>query len=107
MHVLIVNFNLKDMSHEEFLAVCDELAPAFAAVPGLIAKVWLSSPETNTYGGVYRWVDRAAYEAFTASELFAAVASNPHFANITAKDFDVLEGPSAVTGVRDAAAAAR
>ena len=35
MQILIVNFNLDGLSEEEFASSCDELAPAFAAVPGL------------------------------------------------------------------------
>ena len=42
MQILIVNFNLDGLSEEEFESSCDELAPAFAAVPGLASKVWLA-----------------------------------------------------------------
>ena len=60
MHVQIVQFHLRDLTDEAFRALCDELAPTLAAVPGLLSKVWLASPATNTYGGVYTWRDRAA-----------------------------------------------
>jgi heme-degrading monooxygenase HmoA len=105
MHVQVVNFNLKDISEEEFRTVCDQVAPAFAEVPGLIAKIWLASPETNTYGGVYLWSDRAAMEVFAGSELFAAVASNPNFANLSARDYGVLEEYTRTTRGLVAAAA--
>jgi quinol monooxygenase YgiN len=97
MHVQIVNFNLQGMSVEEFHAVCDQVAPAFAQVPGLIAKVWLADDASNTYGGVYLWRDSAAMEEFMRGELFAAIASNAHFANITARDYGVLEDHSRIT----------
>jgi len=77
-----------------FNAVCDELAPAFAAIPGLISKVWLSNAAANTYGGVYTWRDRAAFEAFAQSDLARAVATHPNFTGVTIKDFGVLEGPT-------------
>src|SRR4051812_18361815 len=35
VQILIVNFSLDGLSEEEFASSCDELAPAFAAVPGL------------------------------------------------------------------------
>src|SRR5690349_13570746 len=35
MQILIVNFNLDGLTEEEFASSCDELAPVFAAVPGL------------------------------------------------------------------------
>jgi quinol monooxygenase YgiN len=97
MHILIVTFQLKDLTEEAFRALCDGLAPSFAAVPGLLSKVWLASPATNTYGGVYTWRDRQAMEDYTASELFSAVVAHPHFAGVTATDFGVLDGPTRIT----------
>src|SRR5689334_11436841 len=51
MYVQVVNFNLKDTTDQEYRALCDQDAPVFGAMPGLIAKYWLADPETNTYGG--------------------------------------------------------
>lgn len=107
MHIQIVNFNLSGPTDAEFRGICDQIAPAFAEVPGLISKVWLADPETNTYGGVYAWVDRTAMEAFARSELFQSVTSNPALTNLTSRDFAVMEGPSRVTrGLATAAVAA-
>lgn len=96
MHIQIVNFHLKDLNEEAYAAVCDQVAPSFAEVPGLISKVFLANPETNTYGGVYTWRDRQAMEAFARSELFAAVAENPHLTGLSSMDFGILEAPTAV-----------
>lgn len=97
MYIHIVNFNLKDMSHEEFQKLCDQLAPTFADIPGLASKIWLSDPETNTYGGVYTWKSQEALKSFTRSELFHNIVNHPNFTNITARGFSVLEGPTQVT----------
>lgn len=97
VHIQIVNFHLNELSDAEFRGVCDELAPAFADVPGLVSKVWLANPTANTYGGVYTWASREAMEEFSKGELFASVARNPRFVSITSADFDVLEGPTRVT----------
>ena len=97
MHVLIVNFNLEGIDHAQFSEACDGLADTFAAIPGLLAKVWLSDPESNTYGGVYTFQDKAACDAYTSGEVFAAVAGNPNFVNASVKDFGILEGPTRVT----------
>jgi quinol monooxygenase YgiN len=103
VHIQVVNFHLKDLSHEDFAKQCDELAATFAAVPGLLSKVWLSDTATNTYGGIYAWRDRQAMEAYLTSDLFHAVATNPHFADISSKDFDILESPTRVTrGLQEA-----
>ena len=97
MHVLIVNFNLDGITDADFRAACDGLADTFAAIPGLIAKIWLADSGTNTYGGVYTFVDQAACDAYKAGPVFAEVAGNPNFANATARDFGIVEGPTRVT----------
>jgi hypothetical protein len=104
MHIQVVNFNLQGMSGAEYRNLCDELAPVFAEMSGLISKVWLADEGANTYGGVYTWVNRAAMEAYMRSDVFSAVAANPGFANITSTDFEVLEGPSRITRARAVAA---
>jgi hypothetical protein len=98
MHIQVVNFNLKDMTEAEFVRACDEqFAPAFSNITGLISKMWLSDPATNTYGGVYTWEDRDAMLRYQETELFKSVVSSHHFANITARDYSLMEGPSSVT----------
>jgi hypothetical protein len=97
MHIQIVNFQLKDLTHADFLTLCDQLAPQLADTPGMVSKVWLSNEATNTYGGVYTWESRDAMDRFTKSDFFAAVASHPNFDGITSTDFGVLEDPTAVT----------
>jgi hypothetical protein len=97
MHIQIINFQLSGVTEEDYAALCDELAPAFAAVPGLVRKVWLANSDTGTYGGAYVWRDRQAMEDFTKTELFESVAQHPALTNITSEDFGVLEGPTEVT----------
>ena len=99
MHILIINFNLKDLARHDYEAVCDEVSGAFAAVPGLISKKWLANEETNTYGGVYLFNDRQAMLDYKESELFKSLGENPAFDNISITDFELLAGPSKITGV--------
>lgn len=91
MHVKIINFNLVDMTEEGYADACDQLAPAFAALPGLLTKIWLCDPASNTYGGVYLFRDRDSCDAYASSELFRTVGTFPNFTNITARDFAVDE----------------
>jgi hypothetical protein len=72
MKVQIVTFQLNGIDDEAYGGMCDELAPAFAAVPGLSAKLWLADRDANTYGGVYLWSDAHAQAAYAESDLFAA-----------------------------------
>ncbi len=97
MHVQIVLFQLKDVSEEGYAALCNDLAPAFADVPGLISKVWLSDSSKGTFGGVYFWKDRDAMDAYTKTELFSSVVTHPNLANITSTDYAVMEAPTRVT----------
>ena len=104
MHVQIVNFNLKDMTDGGFRSMANEVAPAFASVPGLLGKIWLADAGRNTYGGVYLWQDAAAMRTYLASDLGKGVAGNPNFANLTSRDFEVLGGPTTGSGGPVAAA---
>jgi hypothetical protein len=98
MKVQIVTFQLDGIDEEAFSGMSDELAPAFAAVPGLLTKLWLADRDTNTYGGVYVWADAAAQSSYARSDLFAGVARHPNLAGMTNRVFDVLDGPTAATG---------
>jgi len=97
MHVQIINFQLKDLSEEDYTKLCNDLASTFADIPGLVSKVWLADSSTGTFGGVYFWRDQKAMEEFAKTELFNSVATHPNLTNISSKDFAVMEGPTRVT----------
>jgi heme-degrading monooxygenase HmoA len=97
MHIQIVSFNLREMSHADYEAFGAKVAPAFAEVPGLLSKTWLADEASNTYGGVYFWASKAAMEDFFQTDLFRAVVNNPNLANLTSKDFVVLDTPGRAT----------
>ena len=97
MHIQIVNFNLNDVSRQDYENSCNEIAQAFADLPGLRSKYWLADEENNTYGGVYLWESREAMQSYLESDLFNQVATNPAFKNVSSKDFGVLEGPTKTT----------
>ena len=98
MYVLIVNFNLKGVDEAQYARMCDAVAPAFAAVPGLASKLWIKNSDTGTYGGVYIFESRDALNRFEETDLFRSLAVNKNLTNITAEDFEVLEAPTRVTG---------
>ena len=97
MHVLIVNFQLNGFNDAEYRAACDEDAAVFAAIPGLLSKIWLGDQSTNTYGGVYLWRDRTAMDGFVDGDVFRGLQADPRISNVTSRDFDVLEAPTDVT----------
>jgi hypothetical protein len=97
MQILIVSFSLDGLSEEQFESSCDELAPAFAAVPGLASKVWLADRAEGVFGGVYTFESEKAVDDYLQSELFAGVGATPGLVNISVRRFGVLEGPTRVT----------
>ena len=97
MHVQVVNFNLRDMTDARFRSMANEVAPAFASVPGLLGKIWLADAGNNTYGGVYIWSDRGAMEAYKQTDIYKGMQANPHFENVIITDFAVVESATRVT----------
>jgi hypothetical protein len=104
VEILIINFSLEGMTDSEYRNLCDEVAPAFAAVPGLVSKVWLADRANGVYGGVYTFENSAALDAHMTSEL-GQVAAIPGLVDISVRRFEVLLEPTAVTrGLAPAAA---
>jgi quinol monooxygenase YgiN len=97
MHVQIITFNLRGISEQEYRDQVDPIAPAFAGLPGLVSKTWLANPETNTYGGVYVWADKEAMDQYRETDIYRGMLANPHFGNVTIRDFSILEGPTRAT----------
>ncbi|WP_158579938.1 YdhR family protein [Geodermatophilus marinus] len=97
MHVSLIEYRLSGVDREEWARVCvEQLAPVFAAVPGLVSKIWLTTPD-GQLGGVYVWEDEESYRAFLAGDLGAALAAHPHIAGLTMRDWRVDEAPTAIT----------
>lgn len=97
MHALVITFQLKNLSADDYVKSCVEEAPVIAQLPGLIAKVWLASPDANTYGGMYVWRDRQSVEAFMQSDLVRSWATDSSIVGFTSRDYAVLEEPTRVT----------
>jgi hypothetical protein len=85
------------MGGDDYRGIAETIAPAYANLPSLVSKTWLANPETGTYGGVYVWQSRESMENYKESDIYKGMAANPHFADVTAKDFAVLENPTRVT----------
>jgi Putative mono-oxygenase ydhR len=99
-HIQVVTFQLAGIEPDAYRAHCEAAAPAFAEIPGLRAKAWLANPSTNTYGGVYAWESRQAMDAYLSGPIFGALLVNPAMADVTTRDFGVLERPTEITRFR-------
>lgn len=96
MHVSVFEYRISDIDDAGWAATCDELAPAFAAVPGLVSKIWLHG-EGDVRGGVYVWTDRAAFQTFLDSDLGRALGTHPNIAGLGFREYSVDEAPTRVT----------
>lgn len=97
MHVQIVTYRVEGINDADFIDANRDFAEAMAAVPGLLAKVWLRRPDTDVYGGLYLWRDREAYEAFLASGLWDEVLNDPSMLDTVSADYGVMEGLTRAT----------
>src|ERR1051326_2238472 len=94
--LLQVNFGL-NVTPGEYHTICQSVADAFAQVPGLRWKLWIVNEQRREAGGVYLFEDHRALDAFVASDLAKAVATNPALKNVTMKSSAVMTDVSAVT----------
>jgi len=49
MYIQVVTFHLEDLPEDAYRQACEQLAPAIAAVPGLISKVFLGRAKTQCH----------------------------------------------------------
>ena len=97
MHIQVITFKLDGIDDAAYQAHAEQNAPAFAALPGLRAKIWLANQQANTYGGIYAFDDVAAMRAYQGGEIFQGLQASPHMIDLTVRDFSVLAGPTKVT----------
>ena len=95
--VLEVAFTYNFETAAEYVAEVSPLADAFAAVPGLLWKVWTLNPETKRAGAVYYFESAEARQAYLDSELGAAVANHPALSEFDVTMFDVMADESIIT----------
>jgi len=97
MHIQVITFKLSGIDDAAYQAHAERNAPAFAALPGLRAKIWLANQQAGTYGGIYAWDDVAAMRAYQDGEIFRGLQANPGMTDLAVSGFAVLAGPTKVT----------
>ena len=91
-----IQFDLR-CTPAEFRSHADQVAGAFAALPGLLSKVWIIDEERGRAGGVYLFADRLAATAYLDGPIVKGLRENPALAGVEVRLFDVIEGPSVIT----------
>jgi len=87
-------FNVSGLEYEDAVA---PLADDFAALPGLRWKIWFINEEESEAGGFYLFENQESLTAYLEGPLAAGVASHPALSHMSAKQFDVMEGLTAIT----------
>ena len=97
MYARIVTFRLDGLTPADYRGHVVALAPAFTTWPGLLAKVWIADDDAGTYGGIYLFADQASADRTRNTDLYRSMAANPAFADLSVREFDVLDEPTAIT----------
>ncbi|MFN8440629.1 MAG: YdhR family protein [Caldilineaceae bacterium] len=95
--LLEVAFTYDFATADEYIAAVSPMAEQWAAVPGLLWKIWTLNPETKRAGAVYLFESAEARQAYLDSELAAAVANQPHFSDFAVTPYGVMGAESRVT----------
>lgn len=92
MHALVVVYGLHGIDSAADAELVDQLAPALAAVPGLVSQTRLENPSTGRYGAFYVFASKAAFDRFVASELYGATHGHAAVTEVAASDFSIPNG---------------
>ncbi len=95
--LLDVEFTYDFDTADEYVAEVSPLAEQFAAIPGLMWKVWTLNPEEKTAGAAYYFADAESLQTYMDSELFGAVKSHPALSGHEISTFQVMADESRIT----------
>ncbi len=94
--ILQLNFKFS-VSKSDYEQAVSPLASEFAAVKGLVWKVWLMNEAESEAGGIYLFEDESSLKAMLDGPLAAKVKSHPALSDMSAKVFDVMDKVTAIT----------
>jgi hypothetical protein len=94
--ILQLNFKFS-VSKSEYEQAASSLADDFAAVDGLVWKIWLMNEKESEAGGIYLFDDESSLKAYLEGPLAAQVKSHPALSNMSAKVSDVMDKVTAIT----------
>jgi hypothetical protein len=99
MYIQVITFRLSGIDAAEFAELCDQIAPEYAGVAGLVGKVFVADPDDDgAYGGVYLWRNREDAETYTREGLARILVTDPRFTGFSSRILAVVPGPTAVAG---------
>jgi len=99
--VLIVNYELENMTLEEHANLGSAVAPNFVAdsIPGLLGKSFIGDVERGVFGGVYYFSNPSSVDTYLESELWKGVVAHPNLVNFKTQIFKTFEGTELANGL--------
>ena len=94
--ILQINFKF-NVPRTDYEQAVSALAGEFAALDGLLWKVWIMNEKDREAGGIYFFKDAASLKAYLDGPLAAKVTSHPALSDFSVKQFDVMDGVTKVT----------
>jgi hypothetical protein len=105
MRIRIITFGL-NIPAEAYNAHALQIAPGFTAWPGLLGKWWLGDAASGTFGGVYLFASQHDADRSRETDLFRGMFANPALKDVTVREYDALDAPTAITAPTSRAASA-
>lgn len=98
--VLVVNYQLENMTLEEHAELGTAVAPSFTSenVPGLLGKSFIGNLESEIFGGVYYFSDKNDVDVYLGSELWKGVVAHPNLVNFKTDVFRTFDGTEMANG---------
>ena len=98
--VLVVNYQLENMTLEEHAKLGSAVAPSFTSenVPGLLGKSFIGNLDTEIFGGVYYFSSKKDVEIYLESELWKGVVAHPNLVNFKTDVFKTFDGTELANG---------
>lgn len=94
--ILQVNFKF-NVPKSDYEQAAQSLASEFAAVPGLVWKVWLMNEADSEAGGIYLFDSEKSLNTYLSGPLAAQIKSHPALSEMSVKQFDNMADVTAVT----------
>ena len=98
--ILVVNYQLENMTLEEHAELGTAVAPSFTSenVPGLLGKSFIGNLESEIFGGVYYFSDKNDVDVYLESELWKGVVAHPNLVNFKTDVFRTFDGTEMANG---------
>ena len=98
--VLIVNYQIENMSMEEHSELGITVAPNFTSenVSGLLGKSFVGDADRGVFGGVYYFSDSKSVDLFLESDLWKGVIAHPNLINFKTDIFKTFNGTELANG---------